>query len=218
MTTDEARQSQEYVFDLSGGSLCLNFVDTVSGSRARPTERLRSYEDLVSWGRQSGAITYDVADRLAQAAERRPRDAGGVLAEALRLREALFRIFSASVEDLRAPERVDVELLNSALSEALQHHRIVKTPEGFAWAWADDRDALERIVWPVVHSAADLLTSPDLRRVRRCAGADCDWLFMDLSRNRTRRWCDMKGCGNRAKARRYYERHRAHAEGGRAPG
>ena len=217
MTAEEARQSQEYVFDLSGGSLCLDFINTVSGSRAHPIERLRSYEDLVSWGRQSGATTEDVAERLAQAAQRRPRDAANMLDEALRLREALFRVFFASV-GLRAPDPTDVDLLNSALSEALRHHRVVKTPEGFAWGWADDGDALERILWPVIHSAADLLTSPDLRRVRHCAGANCDWLFMDLSRNRTRRWCDMKGCGNRAKARRYYERHRAHADRDHAPG
>ena len=126
----------------------------------------------------------------------------------MRLREGLFRVISACA-DLRAVDRTDMDLLNSALAEALRHHRLVKTAEGFAWGWSEDADALGQIPWAAVRSAADLLTAPELRRVRRCAGANCDWLFMDMSRNRTRRWCDMKGCGNRAKARRYYERHRA---------
>ncbi len=208
MTMAESGPEHEYVFDLSGGRLCLDFVNTVSGSRERPTERLQSYDDLVSWGRQSGAVTEQVAERLAEAARSRPRDAAQALANAVRLREVLFRVISACA-DLRAVDRTDMDLLNSALAEALRHHRLVKTAEGFAWGWSEDADALGQIPWAAVRSAADLLTAPELRRVRRCAGANCDWLFMDMSRNRTRRWCDMKGCGNRAKARRYYERHRA---------
>lgn len=210
-------QAKPYVFDLSGGRLCLDFTNTVSGSRARPTERLRSYDDLVSWGRQAGAVSDSAAAQLAHVSQHRPRDAAKSLEEAARLREVLFRIFSATAA-LRAADPADLETLNAALSACLGRQRLLRTAEGFAWGWADDADALDRIVWPVLRSAADLLTSPELRRVRHCAGADCDWLFMDMSRNRTRRWCDMKGCGNRAKARRYYERHRAHAEPGGGAG
>ena len=79
------------------------------------------------------------------------------------------------------------------------------------WGGAGSVDALERVLWPVVRSAADLLTSPERGRVRRCGGANCDWLFMDNSRNHSRRWCDMGSCGNRAKARRYYARHKEDA-------
>ncbi len=206
--TEQDRWPPAYVFDLSGGRLCLDFVNTLSGSRARPTERLRSYDDLVSWGRQSGAITAPIAERLAAEARARPRDAARALDSAVRLREVMFRILAACA-DLRPADETDVAALNVALSEALPHQRLVKTPDGFEWGWVEDAEALGRIPWAAIRSAADLLTSPDLRRVRRCAGANCDWLFMDMSRNRTRRWCDMKGCGNRAKARRYYERHRA---------
>jgi len=198
----------KYTFDLTGGRLCLDFVNTVSGSRARPTERLHGYEDLVAWAGQAKALGEDDADRLSAEAQHRPRDAAAALADALRLREALFRILAARV-DLRTPESADMELVNGALSKALVHQRVVRTPGGFAWGWADDARRLDRILWPVVRSAADLLTSPDLSRVRRCAGANCDWLFMDMSRNQTRRWCNMQECGNRAKAKRYYQRHRA---------
>jgi predicted RNA-binding Zn ribbon-like protein len=215
-------QDGAYVFDLSGGRLCLDFVNTVSGSRARPTERLNSYQDLVSWGRQAGALGEREARHLQQAARRSPGDAARVLADAIGFREVLYRVFGAAAS-LRPPDPRDVDALNGVLSRALARQRIERQPGGFAWGWADDADALDRMLWPVARSAADLLVSPDLMRVRQCAGANCDWLFMDMSRNRSRRWCDMKGCGNREKARRYYERHRARAagpgegEGGRAP-
>lgn len=210
-TVDEAFDQAEHAFDFSGGVLCLDFVNTVSGSRVHPAERLRSHRDLLSWARQARVLAEGEIRRLSDEAERRPGDAAKMLGEALRLREALFRIFAARV-DLRAPDPADLAFANASLSRTLVHQRIVKTPEGFAWAWADDAGALDRVVWPVIRSAADLLTSPDLRHVRRCAGTTCDWLFIDRSRNHTRRWCDMESCGNRAKARRYYERHRAHAK------
>lgn len=203
-----------YAFDLSGGRLCLDFVNTVSGSRARPTERLNGYQDLLSWGRQAGALADRDARHLEQAARRRPADAARVLADAVGFREVLYRVFSAVVS-LRPPDPRDVDALNGMLSHALARQRVERKPGGFAWGWAEDADALDRMLWPVARSAADLLVSPDLKRVRQCAGANCDWLFMDMSRNRSRRWCDMKGCGNRAKARRYYERHRARAAGSR---
>ena len=114
--------------------------------------------------------------------------------------------------EARPPERADLDLFNAALAEALAHQRIAKTPDGFAWDWSDADGALRGIVRPVLRSAADLMTSADLRRVRRCAGATCDWLFMDRSRNRTRRWCDMESCGNRAKPQRYYKRHHVHTQ------
>ena len=205
----EGSQQAEYTFDLSGGLLCLDFVNTVSGRpRARPTERLNTHRDLVSWARQARVSPDGALARLSREAERRPRDAAKALEEARGIREAMFRIFAARLER-RAPEAADLDVFNAALGRALAHQRVAGTEDGFAWAWADDDGALDRVVWPVVRSAAELMTSPDLRRLRRCAGATCDWLFIDRSRNHTRRWCDMDSCGNRAKAQRYYKRHRA---------
>jgi len=65
---------------------------------------------------------------------------------------------------------------------------------------------LERINWLIVRSAADLLTSDKLHDVRACSAEDCRWLFLDISKNHSRRWCDMETCGNQAKARRHYRR------------
>ena len=89
---------------------------------------------------------------------------------------------------------------------ALARQRVTLTEDGYRWGWLDDEAALDRMLWPVLRSTADLLTSPDLASVRHCASESCDWLFMDMSRGQRRQWCDMRTCGNRAKARRHYER------------
>ena len=103
----------------------------------------------------------------------------------------------------------DLAALNAALARAASRLRMVARPDRFEWAWAADSEALDRVLWPVVRSAADLLVSEEAAQVRRCAGDTCDWLLLDTSRNHTRRWCDMRDCGNRAKARRYYARRKA---------
>jgi len=197
---------QEQEFDFSGGLPCLDFANTLGGRlRERPRERLRYYSDLISWARQSGSLTDLEAQRLLREARRRPGEAAAVLERATALREAIYRVFSAVVGE-RFPEAADLRLLNNALSDALSWSRIVPSGDGFAWDWAGRGERLEQLMWPVARSAAELLTSADLSRVRECAETGCGWLFLDTSRNRSRQWCDMKVCGNRAKARRHYAR------------
>jgi predicted RNA-binding Zn ribbon-like protein len=201
------KSEQEYAFDFSGGRLCLDFVNTVSATRATPKERLNTYDDLVSWGRQAGVLSDREAQHLEEMAKRQPEEAARTLAVAVSLREALFRIFCGAAQ--RCPQRPeDMEILNTALCRALSHVRIDVTEEGCVRAWAGDA-ALDRMLWPVLRSVMDVLTSEEERgRIHKCESPTCDWLFMDTSRNHSRRWCDMKSCGNRAKARRYYERHK----------
>ncbi|HLW48169.1 MAG TPA: ABATE domain-containing protein [bacterium] len=200
----------EYVFDFSGGRLCLDFINTV-GSRAHPKERLNSYSDLLSWARQAGVLSERDAQRLARAAKRRPDEAAQTVADAVRLREAMFRILTGAAA--RRPQRPDdMNMLNTALARALAQVRLDASAQGCVHVWAGDGDQLDRMLWPVLRSAMDVLTSDEEReRIHKCESPTCDWLFLDTSRNRSRRWCDMKSCGNRAKARRYYERHKGHA-------
>lgn len=201
--------NNRWVFDFSGGQLSLDFANTVSGSRARPTDRLVTYSDLLSWGRQAGVLTIRAGQRLGQAAGRRREDAAKTLADAVGFRETLFRLFAGVIHG-QPPDSGDLAVLNAALSKAMARSRLVRTPGGLSWGWTEDPEALDQMLWPVARSAADLLVSPELQRIRKCAGTNCDWLFMDMSKNHSRRWCDMRECGNRAKARRYYERHRKH--------
>ncbi|HEX8844696.1 MAG TPA: ABATE domain-containing protein [Pyrinomonadaceae bacterium] len=204
---------QEYSFELVGGHLCLDFVNTLNGSRDTGVteEKLESYADFVSWSRQAGVISEREARRLLNEAGRRPTEAEKIRRRAVALREAIYRVFTAAASE-RAPAQADLKVLNDVLSEAMSQAQIVKSPEGFVWDWSKDDAALERLLWPVSRSAAELLVSDNLSRARVCGADDCTWLFMDTSKNRSRRWCDMKYCGNRSKARRHYQRKRDAAE------
>jgi len=193
-------------FELTGNQLCLDFVNTLDDRLGNPPhELLNNYADLVSWSQQERLLTDEEAQHLLEQARQHPADAANVFQQAIVLREALFRIFVA-IADRASPEEADLTLLNGALSNAMCHACVVPKTEGFVWDWTDKEKILDRMLWQVAKSAANLLTSKHLDDVRVCAAEDCEWLFMDTSKNHSRRWCDMKSCGNRAKARRHYAR------------
>lgn len=205
MSADLNRASE---FEFTGGHLALDYINTVGGRlRSQPRDDLREYSDLVRWAREAGILTEKEAMGLAHEGVLRPTEADEVLARARTVREAIYRIFGA-VADGQAALSDDLGILNSALPDALGRMEIKSNDASFVWDWAADDRALDRLFWPVVRSAAVLLTSPEVRQVRQCAAPPCGWLFLDTSRNRSRRWCDMASCGNRAKARRHYQRSR----------
>jgi predicted RNA-binding Zn ribbon-like protein len=198
----------DWTFHLSGGRLCLDFANTMSWRRSlHPIERLRSYRDLVSWGRQVGLVQETDAARLRRDAIRRPTEAAVFLRTALRLREVMFRTF-ARISDGQTPSADDLASLNRWIGRSLSHAILVPLLDGFAWTWTPAGHPFSAVLWSVVRSAADLMTSPDLHRIRQCAGSSCRWLFMDTTRNQSRRWCDMAVCGNRAKSARHYHLNR----------
>jgi predicted RNA-binding Zn ribbon-like protein len=187
------------------GRLCLDFVNTVGGRDARGLvlrDKLKDYADFATWSRLAGLFTAGEARNLKSFAQRHPARASATLARAIRLREALYRIFKASLRR-SAPGESDMDVLRNELSIAKSHQRLVRAGPGFVWAWDRSENALNSSLWRVSISAADLLTSADLQKLRQCSGDECGWMFLDTSRNRTRRWCDMKDCGNRAKVRRF---------------
>jgi predicted RNA-binding Zn ribbon-like protein len=201
-----------------GGRVCLDFVNTVgarvSGQRDKRfrdyadsvlREKLNNYQDLLTWGQLAGLATKDEVRRLGHMAERHPQDAARTLARAKRLREALYRIFKSLLEGWPLDD-ADVDLLRQELSIAKTHERLRRSGTRFAWAWEQSEDALDGALWRVSQSAADLLTSSDPGQLRQCSGDECGWMFLDTSRNRGRRWCDMKDCGNRAKVRQFRQR------------
>jgi predicted RNA-binding Zn ribbon-like protein len=206
----------EYVFELVGGRLCLDFANTVGGMRpATPREHLLGYGDLVRWARAAGIVSEAQARRLRAAAAKDPEGAERALHRARDLREAIYRTFEAASRG-RPPPDDDVALLNRELCRAAACRRLVRQGDAFVLAWPDD-GALDAILRPVATSAAELLASPgDLARVHLCGASefdDCSWLFLDETRAGTRRWCTMKDCGNRAKQRRHYHRVRAERDG-----
>jgi predicted RNA-binding Zn ribbon-like protein len=168
---------------------------------------LHGYADLVTWSQRTGLLEEGTAQALLQWAEREPACASAVLAQAVELREAIYRVFSRHARGEPALAS-DLALLNRSWAEACDHLRVVERDATFAWEWAGADDALDSPLWNITRAAAELLTSPELARVRECEGYPCGWLFLDTSRNHSRRWCSMETCGNRAKARRHYARTR----------
>jgi predicted RNA-binding Zn ribbon-like protein len=205
-------------FELRGGRLCLDFVNTVGNHRATsPREHLTSYAIMLAWAEQAGALGEATAAALRLEAAGRPADAAVALAEAIALREAMYRVFVAAITG-RPAAGEDLALLNLHLGRALGRQRLRPDAGGgpYALGWCDER-SLDAPLAPVVKSAAELLTSGELARVRECDASEwngCGWLFVDESHRRVRRWCSMEDCGNDAKARRRYERARAAKAGG----
>jgi predicted RNA-binding Zn ribbon-like protein len=178
------------------------FVNTLSGrSTPSPAEKLRSYASLVEWARGAGVIGAAAAADLRRGAEAHPREADRALAEARALRECLHALFLAVAEQ-RAPAPPLLASLSEHLGAGYAQARLVYQDGTLQWA-PGPVAALDDVARELARAAARLVGSSQLARVRACAAEDCRWWFVDETRNHSRRWCEMKTCGNRAKLRRY---------------
>jgi predicted RNA-binding Zn ribbon-like protein len=197
------------MYDFDAGVLCLDFANTVEWHASdHPHDWLKDFADLVQWGEKAGRLPAGRADHLRQLAKEQPGKARAVFDRAIQLREAIFRLFVNFAREAQV-DAGDLAILNDTLQTARTHQHVVHSSSGLSWAWKDSPDELAQILWPVAHSAGELLTSDQLDRVAQCADdRGCGYLFLDTSRNRSRRWCSMESCGNRAKARRHYQRHK----------
>lgn len=198
----------EKSFDVAAGALCLDFANTVNWHASeQPVDGLRDYFDLIRWGAAAGALTAAQADALQQMAGEQPDEATAALARAVQLREAVYRLFVVYAASKKVGEG-DLAILNEALAEGLGRLRVMPASASpFQLDYPPHLAHLDRVRWTAARSAAELLSGDDVERVRQCADdRGCGYLFLDVSRNRSRRWCSMESCGNRAKARRHYQR------------
>jgi predicted RNA-binding Zn ribbon-like protein len=192
--------------DRCGGDAALDFANTLGGLRDGPwdDEWLCGYDDLVRWAGHAGVLTAAEVDRLLERAAAAPRAAATAHADGLALREQVYRVMAA-LADGAPPPAGDLDALRAAQREALAHARLVRRGPRLDWAY-DDGD-LRRPLWPVAQAAVDLLRSERLGRLKQCA--NCRWLFLDASKNSSRRWCSMAHCGTGAKVAATRERRRA---------
>src|SRR5579864_2285107 len=171
-------------FKFIGGALCLDFVNTVGawvdGELLR--DKLATVDDLKKWS------------RMVQIVGPRTPITGAILRRAVVLRRAVYRILTAVV-GRRRPAKSDMEVLNRELAVARSQEFLEYGGHGYGVQFPE---APERVLWAVVRSAVDLLTSENLARLGQCPGEECGWLFLDTSRNGMRQWCQMRVCGNRA--------------------
>jgi predicted RNA-binding Zn ribbon-like protein len=202
--TDKKRTAAS--LKLLGGRLCLDFVNTLDWRGAEtPQEFLHTFDDLVVWSRHAGITTKTEAKQLSKAAGPAGSYAGQILNRAIRLRETIYRLFSASAAG-RDPAGEDLNYFNQNLSLSMKDSKITRTGDGYRWDNFGNKTQLDWILNPIIRSTADILVSDEVKKVKVCADPACGWLFIDISRNRSRRWCDMQDCGNRAKATRFYKK------------
>jgi predicted RNA-binding Zn ribbon-like protein len=173
------------------GRLCLDLTNTVENRASdHPEELLCSPARLVDWALEAGAL---------RGRPRRPAEIA-LLRRTVALREAFRRVV------LDQGSSADLARVNAAIADAGRHSQVRLYGDGYVWGWSDDGPA--SLLWAVAHDMGSLLTdTTSLARVRTCRLDTCGWLFLDQSRNRTRRWCSMEGCGNVAKARTFHARH-----------
>ena len=194
-----------------GGHLCLDFVNTLD-PRYGPVEArhdyLSSYDALVAWSEQVQATDSTQAMAMRRRARGHDDLAATALEQARLFREHLDEVFTRFMhaENRRGSSPADLTLLNQWLADAAPHRRLLLESGRARWRWTSDSvPELTSPLHRVAVSAAEVLTTTDPERLRRCEGdsGHCGWLFYDSSRSGNRQWCSMSGCGNREKARRH---------------
>jgi predicted RNA-binding Zn ribbon-like protein len=203
----------EFSFEFDAGDLCLDFANTSNWHASeQPEESLNSFSDLLAWGKAAGVLSPESADQLTRLAVEKPELAQMAYKTAIQTRETIYHIFSNRYSGRPISEE-DLAELNGLVHEGIAHRQLVPTDEALKWEWKPDGREPNLIAWEVALSAAELLTSDKVVWVRECEDdRGCGFLFIDLSKNHSRRWCSMESCGNRAKARRHYSRSKSEKE------
>jgi len=204
---------QLVVPELVGGSLCLDVANSVDGRVLDvPLDYLTTYADLVDWAARAGGLSSAEAEMLRASADADPDAASEELVRVRGLREAVFALFYGHATDGVAGAD-HLAAVQESYTDALRHGRLEAGDAGMRWTWEPD---LRLPRWRVAQSAIELTTSGSLDRVKACASQDgCQYLFVDTSKNGSRRWCSMTDCGNQAKSKRLTARRRAVRTGAR---
>lgn len=202
-----SRSSPRAPFTFVGERLWLDFVNTDATRGKVRTDALLSFDGYLRWLEAAGALDGERAMTMRRRALEQPAGATAALVEARRTRAILRQLAERGARAER-PRADAVAELNRILGRSAGTRRLELRRDGsVARTFVAVGDAFTALLIPVVESAADTLVQGELVRVRRCAGGDCSRVFHDATRNGARRWCDMAGCGNRAKAARFRARH-----------
>jgi predicted RNA-binding Zn ribbon-like protein len=202
MKKDSMNQNQDiFEMRLDGGNLSLNFANTVHDRRAEPLEDyLHNYLDLIAWANHADAIDRSQKKILLQKSRENQGEANQIYQDGIQLREAIYESVVSLIDQKPLP-RMHLKLINQWLSKALSTLQLNPLDGDYVLDWEADNVELKFVLFPIIRSFADLITSDDRERIKQCS--NCGWVFVDNSRNKSRRWCSMEVCGNRVKARRH---------------
>jgi len=193
-------------FELSGGHVALDLVNTLDDrfSDRGPQELLTDYDELLRFAQESGLLSERQVRKLKRL-EASDTARAQVLGEAKELREAISAVGYALVNGGEIPEEA-LGMIEGLFKEAAAQRRLITDEGRVVWSWKGLGREIAAPVWLLAEAAAGLLVSGEMERLRACASDTCRWLFLDTSKNHTRRWCNMRVCGNRMKARRFHSR------------
>jgi predicted RNA-binding Zn ribbon-like protein len=202
----KAERQDSRPFDLSAGNAALDLINTLDDRfmEAGPLELLTSYDDLLRFAVQSQLLTERQAKKLKRS-ETTQAERTQVLERVKDLREALAEATYARLDGQEIPE-ASVALLEEHFKQAALHRHLAPGEVGLSWEWRGLGRSIDAPWWLLAQAASDLLLSAQAAQIRLCASDTCRWLFLDTSKNHTRRWCNMRVCGNRMKARRFHAR------------
>jgi predicted RNA-binding Zn ribbon-like protein len=191
--------------ELVGGAPCLDFANTVNSRQTPEHDYLMQYPDLIGWANKLGILSSTQTSKLQKRAKQNGGDAESALDAARTLRELLYRLFSNAAKGSE-PDKKDMETFVAVYGKSISHAQLTKDDNHYIAKW-NVVETFDTVLWPIIHSAGELLLSDELGQVKECPG--CGWLFLDTSKNQSRRWCSMNTCGARDKMRRYHKRQRA---------
>jgi predicted RNA-binding Zn ribbon-like protein len=188
---------------LIAGIACLDFVNTVEQLDATPEHDALApgYANVLAWFAYAGLVEEEATTPLLRLARKQPREAAAVRKRAQALRSAIREVTIACIAGI-APPVESLAVFNDEVHRALTQGSFVAAGDRLRWEWTRTRQ-LDSPLWPITRSAAGLLSGDELTRVRGCAAADCAMLFLDRSKNGSRRFCSPSGCGNATRVRRF---------------
>lgn len=188
-----------------GGDPAIDFANSFRGLHDDPHGKFSSYRDAMVYAVRTGLLEHNAEiERLVHTTHPEGSQETEALQDLLAIRDATYRIFSALACE-KAPSDSDLEILKSAAGDAVHHANLTGEAGTFRMSW-DGTDASKRVARPLAAHAMDLLLSDDRSRIKQCPDETCGWLFLDKSKNASRRWCSMEVCGSRAKMRSHYRR------------
>lgn len=189
---------------LDGGCLCLDFINTVHNRSVKnPYDYLFNYKELLKWIRKTGALQSDVIEALESLYEQDGATGEKSRVEIIHARELLHEIFAA-IAIGEIPDSSTTVHFNDLLSTVNSKIAIQFSGAHMTHLQWRAIKNLKFPLYPIIKSAYDLLVSNKLNRVKVCGS--CGWLFLDQSKNNSRRWCSMQTCGSAVKAKKYYRK------------
>ena len=184
-------------YKLIGGKLCFDFTNTVSWRELEhPHEWLDSIDNLASWAQMAEILSTKEARNLKRLLFDQNEDGIKKLQQLKDTREIIYNIFNCVIHQT-SPSEKDMKNINRLVKKAMSHLELVPSPDGFELAWQIDLSGMDKIHYSTIRSAVQVLTTKDLTRIKKCPS--CQWLYLDMSKNKSRRWCTMEDCGNRHK-------------------